>query len=217
MGYCAGFLFKQEPFFISFLLAGLIGSFTHCVSMCGSFMACEVMCHSSSCNNKNNKTGLSFPAQIFFHLGRATTYGCLGFLAALLSRQIAAYSFWPYLSAALLVIAGAIFIISSLPGCRHKFSAKLGKRSFFSGALLGFMPCSLIYALLMVAATTANPVMAMVGMWIFVLGTTPALFLVGAGAAKITQKWREMAMKCGNAMMAVNGLVLFIMAIKLVR
>lgn len=172
------------------------------------------MCHSKNCESK---AWLSSYIQIPYHLGRATTYGCLGFVAALLSKQVAALSVWPYLSSAMLLIAGLIFILSSFPGCRHNISLKSVGGKYFGGVLLGFMPCSLIYALLMVAATTASPLKAMVGMWIFVIGTLPALFIVGVGAAKITQEWRDIVQKIGHAMMALNGLILLIMAAKLVK
>jgi len=214
MEYCSGFFLKQESIYIAFLLAGLTGGFTHCITMCGSFSACNIMCPSKSCNSSVSK--LSYYGQIPHHLGRATTYGALGFIAAFLSKQIAAFSFWPYISAAMLVFAGVIFIVSSLPACKHVFTIKTKRTNYISGALLGFLPCSLIYALLMVAATTANPMQAMVGMWIFVLGTIPALFIVGIGTAAIAQKWQSLVQKLGQGMMVLNGLVLLVMATKII-
>ncbi len=132
-------------------------------------MACRTMCAGGSCN----KTQAS---QLPYHLGRFTTYGLLGFFAALLSKQIAYSPYWPRISAVMLAVAGVMFLVSSLPKCHHLFKPN-GKLTYVSGLLLGFMPCGLLYAALMMAATTANPLKGMVGMWLFVLGTIPALLV----------------------------------------
>lgn len=89
--------------------------------------------------------------------------------------------------------------------------------TYLSGVLLGFMPCGLLYAALMMAATTANPLMGMLGMWLFVLGTMPALLIASVGAEIMAQKWQAFMQKTGRVMMAFNGIVLMMMAERLVR
>ncbi len=212
LAHCESMFSAQGPLLLTFFLAGLTGGFIHCVSMCGPVVACQNMCGTGACNSKFSRM-TQFP----YHLGRAATYGFLGFFAALLSRQIAASPYWPWVSGFMLATAGLMFIASSLPQCKHALFRLTGKTSFLRGAMLGFMPCGLIYAALMMAATMANPVMAMVAMWLFVLGTIPALLAASIGAEIITQKWQHAMNKAGRAMMAVNGVVLLIMAEKLVR
>lgn len=195
-----------------FFLGGLTGGFTHCLVMCGPVVACQAACSSQRCGNR-----FANASQWRYHLGRATTYGALGFLAAFLSQQIANSPYWPWLSAGMLSIAGIMFILSSLPACKHGWQGISGKTTYWRGLLLGFMPCGLIYAALMVAATLANPLHGMVAMWLFVAGTLPALMIASVGAELVTQKWQQVMTKVGRAAMAFNGLALLVMAVNIVR
>lgn len=214
LGHCAG-LFSQHKFIlITFLLAGITGGLTHCITMCGSFVVCQAACKPSSCSNKLTliqSLGLSY------HLGRATTYGILGFLSAYFAKQIAYLPLWPWISASMLVIAGGMFLLSSLPSCKHSLLNNTSKLTYLSGALLGFLPCGLIYAALMMASTTANPLLAMVAMWLFVLGTVPALLMAHFGTKILTKNWQNIMQKMSRVVMAFNGFTLFVMALKLVR
>lgn len=85
------------------------------------------------------------------------------------------------------------------------------------GAFLGFMPCGLLYAALMMAATLANPVSGMLAMFLFTLGTIPALLLASAGADFLSRKKQSLFSNIGRAMMAFNGFSLLIMAAKIMR
>lgn len=210
LSHCGAFFSLKNSFFLTFFLGGLTGSLTHCVSMCGPLVACHSMCRAGNC--KSVSTFTQFP----YHLGRFTTYGALGFLAAFLGRLIAASPYWPAVSATMLALAGAMFLISSLPNCHH-FLKPSGSMTYLKGVLLGFMPCGLLYAALMMAATTASPWTGMFGMWMFVLGTLPALILASAGAQMITRKWQGFVPKAGRAVMAFNGIALLVMAERLVR
>lgn len=89
--------------------------------------------------------------------------------------------------------------------------------NYLSGLLLGFLPCGLIYAMLILAAATANPFKAMLGMALFVLGTIPAFLALGIGVEILNQKWKNIIRPIGRMMMAVNGLVLFASAIQFMR
>lgn len=211
---CVGLFSSNKFVLLTFFLAGITGGFTHCLAMCGSFIACQTSCSASSCNNK---TSLIQALNLKYHLGRATTYGALGFLSAYLAKQIAYTSLWPWIAASMLVIAGAIFLISSLPGCKHSILNNSSKFKYLSGVLLGFLPCGLIYAALMMAATTANPLLAMIAMWLFVLGTIPALLIINYGMKLLTKQWQNIAQRVSNGIMIFNSLSLFVMAIKLVR
>ena len=214
MGHCSSLFVEHRSLFITFFLAGLTGGFTHCVSMCGPFVACQATCRTSLCSSKKSLMKImGFP----YHIGRATTYGALGFISAYIAKQIAYSPYWPWISAAMLVIAGTMFLVSSLPGCKHSLLNLFGKLTYMRGVLLGFMPCGLLYAALMMAATTASPLSGMFAMWLFVLGTIPALLLTNLGVRVITNKWQENMQKLGRVVMAFNGVLLFIMAINLVR
>jgi sulfite exporter TauE/SafE len=82
---------------------------------------------------------------------------------------------------------------------------------------MGFMPCGLIYAALMMAATLANPVAGMFAMWLFVLGTVPALVAVSGTATILTHRWGNVMPQIGRVGMAFNGLTLMVMAAMVMR
>lgn len=82
---------------------------------------------------------------------------------------------------------------------------------------MSFMPCGLIYAALMMAATLANPWAGMVAMWLFVLGTMPVLLAASGGAALLAVRWQEKMREIGRLGMAFNGFALLVMAAKVMR
>jgi len=194
-------------------MGGLTGGFTHCLSMCGPFVACEQACR----GNCGKTSSLSHATGLSYHLGRFTTYGALGFLVALFSRQLAASSWWPVLSALMLGAAGMLFLFSCIKSCMHKNENSQTGITYLRGALLGFMPCGLLYAALMMAATLASPVEGMLAMWIFTLGTVPALLIASGSATLLNRKWQQVTQRCGRAVMAFNGLALLAMAANGVR
>ena len=209
--HCSAIFSQLHGTFAVFFLGGLMGSLTHCLAMCGPVVACQAAC-GSACGKK-----LSAAAQWEYHAGRFLTYGALGFAAALLSKQIAALSFWPLLSGAMLVAAGAMFLVSAVFPQQHAMLRFSPQSYFLRGVLMSFMPCGLLYAALMMAATLANPFAGMVAMWLFVLGTMPALLLASGGAALLAQRWQHVIGRVGRLGMAFNGLALLLLAVRTVR
>lgn len=176
--------------------------------MCGPVVACQSAC-GGGCGKRMN-----LASQWQYHLGRLLTYGSLGFLAALLSKQLAATSYWSSLSAAMMVLAGGLFLFSAIIPNRHFLLSYSPKNGFLRGVLMSFMPCGLIYAALMMAATLTNPLAGMFAMWLFVLGTIPALLVASGGAAILAVKWQELMVGIGRFGMAFNGLTLLVIAIR---
>ena len=212
LAHCSAVFSHTGSLFAVFFVGGLTGGFTHCLAMCGPVVAGQVAC-TGGCE----KRSAAASSQWSYHLGRMTTYAALGFLAALLARQVAALSFWPLLSSAMLVTAGTMFIASSV--APHKAAAchTSAKTNYLRGALMGFMPCGLLYAALMMAATLVNPLSGMVAMGLFTLGTIPALLIASSSAAVLSKKWQHPMQTIGRAAMAFNGLTLLVIAAKGMR
>ena len=208
--HCSTLIAGQPGSFLTFFLGGLTGSLTHCLVMCGPMLAGQTACASGCASARRNG------AQLPYHLGRLLTYSALGFFVALLSRQIAAASWWPNLASAMLLIAGAMFIFSSIPSRFRQPCAVKARNQFLRGALMGFMPCGLLYAALMMAATLANPFAGALAMALFTLGTMPVLLLTSAGAQAVSMKYQRGMAQAGRVMMACNGLFLIGMAGRLV-
>lgn len=211
LAHCATAFSQGGGIFAVFFLGGLMGSLTHCLVMCGPVVACQSAC-GGGCGKR-----LSAASQWQYHLGRLLTYGALGFFAALLSKQIAASSYWPMFSAVMMLVAAALFVASALFPSRHTLLATLSQNGFLRGVLMSFMPCGLIYAALMMAATLAHPLAGMFAMWLFVLGTVPALLIASGGATMLAGQWQEIMRGVGRFGMAFNGLTLLVMAAKVMR
>lgn len=82
---------------------------------------------------------------------------------------------------------------------------------------MGFMPCGLLYAALMMAATLADPWAGMVAMWLFALGTMPVLLLASLGAGALTKVWVNGMDKAGRIAMALSGISLITTAFRIMR
>ena len=211
LAHCSVAFSQHGSLFAVFFLGGLTGSLTHCLVMCGPVVACQSAC-GGGCGKR-----MSAASQGQYHLGRLLTYGALGFLAALLSKQLAATPYWATLSAAMMVMAGGLFLLSAIVPNQHALLAYTPKNGFLRGVLMSFMPCGLIYAAVMMAATLASPLAGMFAMWLFVAGTIPALLVASGSAAMLAAKWQETMRGIGRFGMAFNGLALLVMATKAMR
>lgn len=209
--HCAISLSEHGNLFVVFFLGGLTGSLTHCLSMCAPVLACQSAC-GASCGTRMD-AALQWP----YHAARLLTYSSMGFVAAWFSMQIAALSYWPTLSAVMMVLAALLFLLSAMMPARHTLMRFVSTSRFLRGVLMSFMPCGLLYAALMMAATLANPLSGMIAMALFVLGTIPALVLVSSGTTLLAQKWKAWVNNIGRLGMACNGLTLLALAISNVR
>lgn len=209
--HCTAAFSLHGNLFAVFFLGGLTGGFTHCFAMCGPMVAGQSACAGGCGKSAANASQWSY------HLGRMTTYGALGFAAAFFAKQMAAYAFWPVLSSTMLIIAGIMFLASSFPLKQRKQCNRSAKTSYLRGALMGFMPCGLLYAALMMSATLVNPFAGMFAMWLFTLGTMPALLIASGTAEYLSRKWQHAMQNAGRVMMAFNGLTLLVLATKGIR
>lgn len=222
---------------VTLFLAGLVGGVTHCAGMCGPFVIAQ-----TKNNNRQDRLfeKLSNGSLLFYHIGRMTTYMMLGAIAAIISRQIIGTSTHKWVSTLLLVTAGMIFILTAFPQRKRFFKtvqtkyssyigSSLGKligpllntprslKSYFLGIFLGFLPCGLIFASLMVVSTTGNPYVAAFSMALFTIGTMPSLLLVGFGGSLIYKKWPTAMQIFARGIMVINGVSLFMIARGIIR
>ncbi|MFB2973222.1 sulfite exporter TauE/SafE family protein [Aerosakkonema sp. BLCC-F183] len=166
-----------------FLILGFIGS-GHCIGMCGPF----VMGYSIPAKN-------NWYSHVLYGLGRSTTYAFLGLVAGSFGQFVQGLLGWRSM---LLILAGAVMIYLALGQLKilprklpsieqYKWYQKsVGRlyavnawyRTYPLGLLLGFIPCGLI-AMALSLAITQPLAIATLGMFIFGLGTMPAM--VGFG------------------------------------
>jgi uncharacterized protein len=160
--------------------ASLIGS-THCVSMCGGLVMAVAKTRSS---------------KVAYHLGRLTGYMSLGALGGLLGSQFmfAEKGFQPWqqltswiaslilglglLAMGVRVWRGGAPHFSILPGnlFPRLFSWSKGSAAG-AGLLTAFLPCGWLHTFVLGAVATQSPVRGALFLFMFWLGTLPALGL----------------------------------------
>ena len=180
---------------ISIITIAFLGSFGHCVGMCGGI----VIAYSTTKVDvgwSRTKQGVS---HLLYSFGRITTYVILGVMFGYLGG-VATFS--NEANGGLLILAGVVMILTglSLMGkikfltvvehtistsawYRHSFKALLGNQTLLSfyllGMLNGLLPCGFVYFFAITAASTASPLWGGVVMLVFGLATIPALFSLG--------------------------------------
>lgn len=181
------------------LAAGLAGS-AHCAVMCGS--VATALGASSAHRRMDRATGLA----LTFNLGRLAGYALVGaalqFCVQTLGTSVPGAR-WGLVVRALAAVWMAALAVRLLAGKDVLGVGRLGawcwrhlaplaapmmrlpqpQRSMALGLLWGFMPCGLVYSVLLVAASSSSVAGAAAIMVAFGLGTLPALVGVGTASA----------------------------------
>ncbi len=179
---------------LSAFLMGLIGS-THCVGMCGGIIS------TISTNFSGRGNGQSFLIQLFYNVGRITSYSLFGFLIGIFSSNLMEllpdpHSFSMQISGLFFILLGLYIsqLLNSfkyLEGAGQKLWVRIepfGRKYLPAQNLLdatklglvwGWLPCGLVYSALALAMTQLNPLYSALTMLAFGLGTLPTLLLIG--------------------------------------
>lgn len=185
----------------------------HCLGMCGGFAL--------SLAAAQKRTGQLLGHQCLYHAGKTFTYVFLGVIAA------AAGVFLKEFSLALGIAAGTLLVLiglhtlgvfrnakrlgsfleaTPLCGMLSGFMKQTSARSaFFLGLFNGFLPCPLVYAMLVYVATLHTMGEAMLTMVAFGLGTMPALLALGMGGGWLRS--RVPMLRISGALMIALGFV----------
>ena len=181
--------------FISIATIAFLGSFGHCVGMCGGI----VIAYSSTKVEQGwSKAEQSF-SHLLYSLGRIVTYATLGAIFGYIG-SVATFSntangiLWLIAGIAMLLTGFSLFgKIKFLTLIEHSFSkstwyqknfrALIGSQTFISffllGMLNGLLPCGFVYFFAITAASTGDPLYGAIVMAIFGISTVPALFSLG--------------------------------------
>ena len=112
----------------SLFLAGLVGSLTHCIGMCGPFVLAQVGARLEAIpvNKMSEFSRLTGAALVPYHLGRTTTYMGLGALGALLAGGASKISGFQGFSSLFLAVAALFFLGYGLKRLSVLFPATFG-------------------------------------------------------------------------------------------
>ena len=167
--------------------------------------------------------------QAVFLLGKASTYVLLGAVAGLLGAAVVRSGWFSAAGAVLAVVAGVLMVVAGLQiaGLLHEMplsrwfsptspygravravsEARGPAAPFAMGALVGLLPCPLVYAFL-AAALAAGGVLASMGvMAILGLASMPALLLVVATGAVVSPLVRRRIVRASGTVVILAGLV----------
>ncbi len=203
---------------ISAFLVGLLGG-VHCVGMCGGIVSAV------SVHLPQHKSNLSF--LLAYNAGRILSYGLAGTLAGL----VGASSFFLahilpvqevlYAMSSLILIALGLYLAGLWHGVTYlensgrllwKILQPYSKRyipvqkisqAFMLGTLWGWLPCGMVYSILIGAVATGSALRGGLLMIAFGLGTLPTLITMGLSAVKLKSLLQNTWVR------RVSGLVVF--------
>jgi uncharacterized protein len=204
------------------LAAGLAGS-AHCAAMCGGIAAVVGA-------NVGTGSRRSPAAALLFNGARLASYAVAGAGLAATVGSLAAAAPIPQLAlvlrlAAALVLAGLAVRLAAgrdLLGAERlgtlawtRLRPVLGRaarlpplvRPAALGALWGFMPCGLVYSVLLVAAATGRPLTAAATMLAFGAGTLPAMVGLTLGGATLGGWLRQPATRRAGGILILAAAV----------
>ncbi|MDD2899147.1 MAG: sulfite exporter TauE/SafE family protein [Desulfuromonadaceae bacterium] len=202
--------------------AGLAGS-GHCLGMCGGIVSALSLSH------RNASAAQRLLYNLLYHVGRICTYSLLGLFVGLAAQagtvDVLKPAFrWLFLAANLFVTAIGIFTllgvrsfgISSLDGSGWGFlngwlsrlkSGGSVLNALPTGFLMGFLPCGLVYGVLISAATSGSALKGGSMMFAFGCGTIPVLLAYGQVASTLSALGRGVFQRCMGGVVTLLGVL----------
>ncbi len=205
----------MQVLLVTAILLGLGGSL-HCLGMCGPLVL--------SIHHGTSDGGVW--SGLLYHISRAFIYGLMGLVFGLVGQGL----YWMDIQQYLSILAGVVLLIVVLwPKLNFRwipsFLQNFVQKSFHKlqslpvllripalGMLNALLPCGLVYTALGVSLVTARTsIEGFIFMFVFGLGTLPALWILGIVRGRL--KWS----KWKNAHLAVRSLTLVVAALLILR
>lgn len=206
------------------LLAGLLGS-GHCFGMCGGIAG------GLGAMSASSRRGEMLLSATLFNLGRVLTYAFLGGLLAVLvggagsALQTPAWGQWLRVATSVLILLiglrylfdwNALAVIERAGGGLWRRISPLAMKAasrpgpmgrLALGASWGFLPCGLVYTMLLTAASMGHFVGGAVVMLAFGLGTLPSMLGLTLAAPSIasflSDRWTRRFIGLSMVLLAV--------------
>ena len=206
------------PALFAALLTGLLGS-AHCVGMCSGISGMFAM------HAQQSSIRARLPLAIGYNMGRVTSYAILGLTVAFLGST--AVSGIPVLTGPVRFVGGLVIVLVGLqiafdwrvlkplermgstiwsgvaPLAQRLVPVTNLPRALGLGLLWGWLPCGLVYSVLLIAATSSGAVNGALIMIAFGIGTMPAMLLTGMGTAQLARIMRQKSARLGLGLLIV--------------
>lgn len=206
------------PLLSAALLAGLVGS-AHCLGMCAGISGLFAV------NAEVASLRKSIPTALVYNAGRVITYAVLGMIVAAFGSVIVKAS--PNLAVGVRILSGIIIILVGLkvafdlrvlnviermggtlwariaPVATKLVPVTSLPKALGLGLVWGWLPCGLVYSVLLIAATSASPMGGAASMVAFGIGTMPAMVLSGLGAARLSSFLQRRGTRLGLGLLIV--------------
>ncbi len=210
-------------------VAGLLGS-THCLGMCGGISGLFAV------NVEARSLMSRMPLALTYNAGRVLSYAILGTVVALFGSALV--DAIPRLAGPVRLVSGLVMILIGLqiafnwrflrpvetmgaalwgrvsPIAKGLMPVTSVPRALGLGLIWGLLPCGLVYSVLLIAATSANPASGAAIMVAFGIGTTPAMVMTGIGALQLSRMLsRRGARLAAGVLIIVVGLLTLAMPV----
>lgn len=205
------------------LLLGFLGSF-HCIGMCGP-IALALPQH-------EGKPYLKITSALLYNFGRVITYAIIGVLFGTLGKGLFMGGIQQAVSIAtgiiiILVVAFPYIIPSKfkqvsvlqIPIIRKAFSNAFKMKSMsaylFLGLINGLLPCGFVYMALSGAMLTGNTLDGSIFMFLFGIGTIPAMLSMSLMGSFININFRNRVKKLIPIISITVGIILIFRGLNL--
>ncbi len=235
------------PWLAVMWIAGLLGSIGHCAGMCGPIVASFGLAQAKQGGRMWPRHLLFQLGRVTTYALLGALIGFLGGFArlqtvqdmheccrpdgqALLAAQAWPWQVWAKLAIGFLMLLLGLFMALGrradslmefpMPRPIQSFLArglKWGGAPYFLGLAWGFIPCGLVYMMLLKALDAGSWRMGAAGMVCFGLGNLPILLGLGLAATRIRQSWRSGLLRLGGLLVLAMGCYILWQAVTLLR
>ncbi len=184
----------------------------HCLGMCGGI---STLLSFGTDANVPDRRFKSVIISAVYNIGRIFSYAVIGLMVGLISKLsvqkifVANGHVYLQLLSSLMLIMIALHllgwfsklsVLEKIGGLLWKKIQSIAKiflpidsllKAFLIGSLWGWLPCGLVYSVLLLAATASEPVESMIYMLSFGLGTLPAMMLVSVASQGFRAKLKD--------------------------
>ncbi len=211
---------QQELSVLACFIIGLMSTL-HCFGMCGGISTLLTL-QSEKKNNKKSELKIAF----IYNFGRIFSYTMIGLLAGIISQFgvnsifQGGHSFLQILSSIILIIIalnilGWLSFLSYLEKMTYAIwqplqqllkwilPAKSVLDYFCLGLIWGWLPCGMVYSILMLAMVSGNAINSMFYMLAFGLGTLPGMITTSIGGSFLKNSLSKPAFKYFSAIVLI--------------